>query len=193
MPLFSFSLIDYAIHKKEHIHDANELLIDLSTTIEHDLWLQSKLNEQLLYTISLHSELDPEVPGACADFLKSYTEKYQMVAYLRVANLEGDVICGYPGWNGQINIKNREYYKNVIENEKYSNGYFIISRISHLPSIIYAYPFKSIKNNDKGYILLAVQNLNDIYNFYIKNPSLENIDVVFYDFIREIYIWFTLR
>jgi putative nucleotidyltransferase with HDIG domain len=125
--------------------------------------------------------MDPEDPEECADFLKSYTEKYQMVAYLGVANYEGDVICGFPGWTGQINIKNREYYKNVIENEKYSNGYFIISRASNLPSIIYAYPFKSLINSDEDYILLAVQDINDIYNLYIKNPSLENIDVVFYD------------
>lgn len=180
VPLFLFILIDNSNYRLSLIKQANEVIIDLSNTLEQDLTTQYYLNQQLLETIAIQPDINPGNFEKCQSLLKNFLNNFQQISFLGVANLNGEFLCSYPTVDNSINIKNRNFFNNAVEKDVYWSGYFYEDQISEHPTFGFGFPF-SMAQSDQKYVLVAVQNLSDINNLFINLPLHKNIDITFFN------------
>lgn len=120
--------------------------------------------KHLLTTISTLPEIQNPNDN-CNTLLFNVVSKYQRYGNIGVANNNGIVVCSAVATTEKINLSDRYFFKETINNKSFSTGEYVISRSTGKSSINFGYPL-----NDGG-IVYATLNLDWLNNL------IANIDI----------------
>lgn len=164
LPVIFFVFYLNVDHFKESEKVETENLKNITSIVaaENDQVIENV--KHLLTTISTLPEVQ-NTYNNCNAILSNIVSKYQRYGNIGVANKNGDVVCSAVITNEKINLSDRYFFKETINNKSFSTGEYVISRSTGKSSINFGYPL----NN--GGIVYATLNLEWLNNL------IANIDI----------------
>jgi signal transduction histidine kinase len=96
--------------------------------------------QQLLMALAQLPEVTGDDPGACRVFLANLVAQYANYSALSVARPNGDVTCSSGTVSNPVNISDRDYFVQVLEERAFIVGDYVFGRVSRKPVLPFAYP-----------------------------------------------------
>lgn len=108
-----------------------------------------------LFLSKKHINLE-NLSSRCPEYFTNFHTLYDTVANMSIYNAQGNIICATKGQNTNINISDRHYYQNAINNKKFSISYFQFGRSIKTPSIVFASPILDNAKQVKGLLVTSI-------------------------------------
>ncbi len=169
--LFNFYLLYHDLK-----HDKNSL----KQSALHQSQMISNVIDQALFESYQHLSAFSEFPAIknkswqrCSQFLSHMKPQYPYYENIFVADLNGWVRCSAVPFKETVNIKDRSYFKEVIEKKQYTIGSVTIGRIVGKPVVVLVYPVMDNANNITAVIgaSLSLINVNAIFSHISLSPN----------------------
>lgn len=157
-------------------HDKN--LLEQSAL--HQSHMVSNQIDQALFESYQHLSTFSEFPAIknkswqrCSQFLSNMKPQYPYYENIFVADLDGSVRCSAVPYKEKVNIKDRSYFKEVIEKKQYTIGSVTIGRIVGKPVVVLAYPVIDHANNITAVIgaSLSLIHVNAMFSHISLSPN----------------------
>ena len=113
-----------------------------------------------------------ELPTTCPSYFFEIKALYSNIANIGIVDKNGDLKCVTNGRSNNINISDRHYFQNAINNKNFSVGYFQYDRSIQAQSVNFAYPIINSNNQVQG-ALVTVIALN-WWNIALSQAELPN-------------------
>lgn len=164
LPVIFFVFYLNADHFKESEKVELENLNNVTNIVasENDQVIENV--RHLLTTISALPEVQ-RPNNNCSTLLSNIRLKYQRYGNIGVADKSGNVVCSAVTTAEKINLSDRFFFKETINNKSFSTGEYVISRSTGKSSINFGYPLTN------GGIVYATLNLDWLGNL------IANIDI----------------
>ena len=141
---------DTAIQKSEEkIITIAEHLTEHQTMLIKEIELFTKLLAKKIAT-------EPRLSASCPDYIFQVKDFYSNVANIGLVDKQGNLLCATNGQTKKINISDRAYFKNTVNNKNFSIGYFQYDRSIEAPSVNFAYPIIDKNNKLTGALVTVI-------------------------------------
>ena len=170
------SLFNFYLLYQDLKHDKD----NLKQSALHQSQMISDEIDQAIFESWQHLSTFAEIPVVksarwqeCSKFLSSLKSKYPYYENIFVADLNGWVRCSAVPYKEKVNIKDRSYFKEVIEKKQYTIGSVIIGRIVGKPVAVLAYPVMDNANNITAVIgaSLSLLHVNAMFTHINLSPN----------------------
>ncbi|MBF0527887.1 MAG: PAS domain S-box protein [Deltaproteobacteria bacterium] len=124
--------------------------------------------KQMLSTLALVSTVGALNAEACNRLFSDLRERNPIYSVILAATPDGNVFASSkPFAPGSINVADRKYFKDAINNQGFSAGEYIVDRVSGLRSFNFAYPVLDAAKKLKA-IVIAGFKLDEYVNYIQK-------------------------
>lgn len=105
----------------------------------------------------------PDLHGACPEFLEAILSRTTSFANIGVARVDGTVWCMGLSAHTEPNIADRDYFQQVLKQQSFSIGSYIVGRISNRPALAFGVPVFDPRGQLAGvaFATVDVERLND--------------------------------
>jgi len=94
---------------------------------------------------------------ACNTFFCEIMNQHPFYSFIGATTPRGDLFASSPLVEPGINFSDRKYLRDTIKTLDFSIGEFIVGRVSHLPSIHYAFP---VLDSDRNLVAILIAGFN---------------------------------
>lgn len=144
-------------HAKETARQESRL--QALTVAEQLMDQQTELLKKIkTFTIQLADLKDFAAPlqTGCPYYLAKIQELQPEIANIGIVNMQGDAVCILQGRKENINIADREYFKNAVATKSFAIGYFQKDRSINTFSFNFAYPLIDQQQQVYGAVVTVV-------------------------------------
>lgn len=119
---------------------------------------------QFLLATSQFDEVRNYDSGKCNQILSNLLSHYHRYTNFGVANAKGEVVCSALPLTERVNIADRKYFIEALNNQEFAIGEYQVGRITHRPAINFGYPVYGDDGKPTGVIFVAL-DLNQLSQF----------------------------
>ena len=119
---------------------------------------------QLLLATSQFDEVRNYDSGRCSQILSTLLSHYHRYTNFGVANAKGEVVCSALPLTERVNIADRKYFIEALNNQEFAIGEYQVGRITHRPAINFGYPVYGDDGKLTG-VIFAALDLNQLSQF----------------------------
>ena len=112
--------------------------------------------EQILRLLSVQAINGIPTAGECPKFYNSILSQFNRYTNIGIADIEGKVVCSAMKLEGEVNISNRDYFKNALLTNGFAYGEYQDGKISDRPSINFGYSILDSEGNQIGVVFAAL-------------------------------------
>lgn len=112
--------------------------------------------ERLARYIAQQESKHDELLTTCPDYFELFKSLYNNVANIGMIDLQGNVSCVTSGQVTNINIADRDYFKNALNSDMLSVGYFQLDRSLQTTTVNFALSLKNTAGVTKGVIVIVI-------------------------------------
>jgi len=118
--------------------------------------LQVASVRQLLTSIANFPSVVDHDADKCGAVFADLVEPQPHYMLLGAVDLDGDIWCSGSPITARVNITDRPYFQRALESNDFSEGEYQIGRITHKPSINFAYPIHDSSRRTTGVVFAAL-------------------------------------
>jgi diguanylate cyclase (GGDEF)-like protein/PAS domain S-box-containing protein len=138
-PIFLFALFDYQERRETAIADIRSDITQRLESANREARAAHRDVVQTLKVMARSNDLQDLDPEACSGIAHRMLDSMEGFANIGAALPDGTVFCSAQPAAGGINVRDRAWFRNAIEQQGISPGEFIIGRISGKPGIVFGY------------------------------------------------------
>ncbi len=112
--------------------------------------------ERLARYIAQQESKHDELLTTCPDYFELFKSLYNNVANIGMIDLQGNVSCATSGQVKNINIADRDYFKNALNSDMLSVGYFQLDRSLQTTTVNFALSLKNTAGVTKGAVIIVI-------------------------------------
>lgn len=139
LPAFGIIVYDNFAQRQILQEEAKEDTQRLASFVSDDQKLLVENAKQLLVVLSRLPEVHSEKTG-CNQLLANILKVNPQYTNLGVADIEGNIFCSAVPLKERVNIKDRLYFQNALEEKGFGIGEYQVGRITGKPAINFGYP-----------------------------------------------------
>jgi diguanylate cyclase (GGDEF)-like protein len=125
---------------------------------------------QLLFAVAGTADSLRHDPRACQDFFARLVRGSDGLYHsMGIHNTDGQLICNAVTWQGEVNVKDRRYFRLAAQARKFAVGDYQIGRATGLAGINFGYP---VVDNEKKLVgvVFAALDLKKMNELMAKTP-----------------------
>lgn len=145
---------------RERKHALESIRMNMARIINFAVIHEEEIFEETRRILSTLAVIPGVVSGGqeCIEFLTSVLGKSPQYANFGIARSDGNVYCSAVPMNNPVNIWDRSYFQEALEQREFSVGEYQVGRITGKPGINFGYPVLD-KNGNVVSVAYAAVNL----------------------------------
>ena len=159
IPWLGLLLYTQSDERRAAVANVNRDALRLIHIVSSNQAAEIEAARQLLTSFAALPQLRSANSDACGAFLGEMLKAMPMYFNFGVAELDGNLGCSALPLRSRINVADRAYFQSVLAARRFAIGDYVIGRVTHLPSITYAYPLLGTAGNVDA-VVFAAQSLN---------------------------------
>lgn len=155
LPLVTLTLIDYRSERHaaiDRIEERARLMLQASRVTEETSLRQVR---QILHIMAAADDMRNLDPASCSGLVSRLLQSTENFSNLGAAHPNGDVFCSARPSTRNINVADRNWFREALSGHDITRGEFVMGRISGKPGVVFGLPMRDAAGSLRATLFIA--------------------------------------